>query len=271
MQGIIEWSQKIDKAIVGSSNLTAGGLFLNYEANVSVTLDNSEKSEDFRKQVEGYWEGLLNDVNTQKCDSVFLNKLLENSAVADETNHKPFKNYIEEISDLPFKARKSVKIPSPTDVRVVTTIPIKFRLNFVMTLSSFDVSDRSQDPIILIPIAALKSMPIFWNWPKFYTYSKGGYPQLYATADILIDGEIIKNWYIRIYYYGRKKEFRLQCEHIKRKGRPGDIIRIYHNLSNPLYFKIELIRKNTVKYNRILPFLTEKASKEKIFRYFTNP
>jgi len=200
-------NSQVEKIIVGSSNFTAGGFFLNYEANIGVTLDNSKNAKDFQKQVSVYWNNLLTDENTKKCELTLLEKLLESGSVVDERKQKPFKEIIEKISnDLPFKTKKKIKtLPPVVAASSVTVPPLKEK--FAMTLSGFDVSVKSQDPVILIPIKALKAIPTFWNFPFLYTDSGAGYPQLYATANIRIDGRIIKDQHIRIYYYDKKKEF----------------------------------------------------------------
>ncbi|MCH8033147.1 MAG: phospholipase D family protein [Bacteroidetes bacterium] len=261
-------NKEIEKVIIGSSNFTAGGLFLNYEANIDVTLDNSLDSKNFKKQLNDYWEGLLRDENTKKCGLSFLDKLLEGGFLADERKQKPFKEIIAKISyDMPFKSKKRVKrlpiVKKTTEIQ----LPV-LKESFAMTLSGFDVSSKSQDPVILIPLAALKTVPVFWNFPMLYTNSGAGYPQLYATANIHIDGKKLSDQHIRIYYYDRKKEFRLQCEAIKRNGNPGDIILIHKDSQKLLEFEIELLRKNSSKYNAIKPTLDKKVSNQKSFTFF---
>lgn len=260
-------NREIEKVIIGSSNFTAGGFFLNYEANIGVTLDTTKEAKDFQKQVANYWDGLLKDENTKKCDLSFLDKLLEYGSVVDERKQKPFREIIEKISDLPFKTKKKEKVLPPVSTQVVTAIPA-LKEKFAMTLSGFDVSEKSQDPVILIPMAALKSMPLFWNWPTLYTNSGSGYPQLYAVANIRIDGKTLKGQHIRIYYYDKKKEFRLQCEPIKRNGNQGDIIIIHKDPNKPLEFEIELLRQSSTKHKTISPLLTNKVSTQKFFTYY---
>lgn len=198
-------NKDIEKIIIGSSNLTAGGFFLNYEANIGVTLDSSKNSKDFQKQVSDYWDNLLQDENTKKCELTLLEKLLESGSVIDERKQKPFKDIIEKISnDLPFKTKKKLKtLPPIVAASAVTVPPVKAK--FAMTLSGFDVSEKSQDPFILIPVTALKAMPMFWNFPMLYTDSGAGYPQLYATANIRIDGRLLIDQHIRIYYIRQEK------------------------------------------------------------------
>lgn len=261
-------NREIEKVIVGSSNFTAGGLFLNYEANIGVILDSSKNAKDFQKLVSDYWDNLLKDENTKKCELALLKKLLESGAVVDERKQKPFKEIIEKISnDLPFKTKKKLKILPPVAAAATIIVP-KLKEKFAMTLSGFDVSAKSQDPVILIPVTALKAMPMFWNFPILYTDSGAGYPQLYATSNIRIDGKTLKDQHIRIYYYDKKKEFRLQCEPIKRNGKQGDIILIHKDPNKPLEFEIELLRTGSTKYKAIKPILTNKASQQKFYTYY---
>lgn len=260
-------NEKIEKVIIGSSNLTAGGFYLNYEANIGVILDTSKESKNFQTQVSNYWNELLCDGNTKKCNLSFLNKLLEYGSVVDECKQKPFKKIIERISNLPFKIKKKAKtIPPIATESTVKVPPLKER--FAMILSAFDVSKKSQDPVILIPVTALKLMSSFWNFPMHYTNSGAGYPELYTIANIIIDGEVISDQLIRIYYYDQKKEFRLQCEPIKRKGKKGDIVEIHKEPNKLLKFEIELLRQGSPKYKKIRQILSNKVSNQKFFNYY---
>lgn len=261
-------NNEIEKIIIGSSNLTAGGFFLNYEANIDVTLDASQNAKVFQKQVSDYWDGLLKDENTKKCSSALLDQLLEHGSVSDERKQKQFREIIQKISGLPFKSKtKKGKKLAPIAPQAITEIPV-VKEKFAMTLSGFDVSKRSSDPVMLIPLAALRSMPQFWNWPMYYTDSGAGYPHLYAMANISLDGETIKGQHIRIYYYDRKKEFRLQCEIIKRNGTQGDIVAIHKNPNEPMHFDIQLYRQGTQDFDKIKPLLINKASMQKFYSYY---
>lgn len=257
----------IEKVIIGSSNFTAGGFYSNYEANVDIALDGSKDAKNFQKQIYDFWKNLIMDENTKKCSLPLLDKLLESGLVVDERKQKAFKEIIEKIlPDIPFKEKKKLKTLPPIHSAAKVTSP-SIKDKFAMTLSAFDVSSRSLDPVILIPIAALKVMPIFWNFPILYTNSSADYPQLYATANIHIDGKALKDQHLRIYYYDRKKEFRLQCEAIKRNGKPGDIILIGKDYNNPLEFNIELLRTGTLQYKTIAKLLRYKVSSQKFFNY----
>ncbi|TFB10222.1 hypothetical protein E3V36_04600 [Candidatus Marinimicrobia bacterium MT.SAG.2] len=257
---------EIDKVIVGSSNLTAGGLYMNFEANISVNLDSSKSTIRFRNQVENYWKNLSSDENTVKADRKLIDQLFDAGKLYDENEHGSFKTNIGEASGLPFKNRKPPKLP-PLSNKITTTTPSSFN-SFAMTLSKFDVSSKSQDPVILIPITALRKNPTFWNWPFLYMRSGGGYPQYYAPTDVKINGTQ-KRKTIRIYYYDTKSEFRLQCEGIKRNGNPNDIMLIKKTPSKSIEYEIELVRSNSSKYKILLPKLTETTpNKRKFYNYF---
>ena len=259
-------NDELEKVIIGSSNLTAGGLYLNYEVNVDINFDNSDTSNNLKNQVNDYWTKLLNDTNTKIANLKFIKELLDLGSLLNENKQKSFKNLISKISKVPFTSRTQPRLPNLSP-QLQTEVPL-LKNSFSMLLSHFDVSDRSQDPVILIPIRALQKYPNFWNWPSFYTLSGSGYPELYVHASIYYDSTEIKNYTVRIYYYDQKKEFRLQCEPIKRNGRPGDMIIIEKNELKPFDFEITLIRQNSSPYHRLFPKLTEKVSPKKKYTYF---
>ena len=264
-------NDNIEKIIIGSSNLTAGGLYTNFEANVDITLNESDTSNKFKTEVSDYWDFLTNDLNTKKADLKFIKNLFEIGVLSDENKQKSFKKIISKLSKAPFKTRPAISKSPPLSKNIFNDSPLQIN-NFAMTLSGFDVSDKSQDPVILIPITALKQFPIFWNWPNLYTYSDAGYPQFYGIANILIDRQFYKNQHIRIYYYNTKSEFRLQCEAIKRNGKPDDIMLVRREIltssEESLEFNIELVRQNTKKYKKLIGSLNEKAGPKKVFKYF---
>lgn len=257
----------IEKIFLGSSNLTAGGFYLNFEANVGILLDKTQRANKFRDQINNYWDSLVNDNNTKKGEKDFIDNLFKRGILSDDNKRKRFKEIIEKISDLPFESRKIKGFPKTGVKHSFVIKPPRVSNTFAMTLAGFDVSSRSQDPVILIPIKALKQNPEFWNWPRSYEPSLKGYPQHYVTATIKINGNRYREQHIRLYYYDLKSEFRLQCEPIKRNGGQGDIVLISKDYNNPLEFNIELIRSNAANYSNLRGLLTNKASSQKFCAY----
>ncbi len=140
-------NNEFEKIIIGSSNLTAGGLYTNFEANIDITLGKSKNSNKFKDEVHNYWSFLSKDDNTKKADLHFIKNLLELGALADENKQKSFKEIISKISKVPFTTRSQIsKLPSQS-TKIFKDSPL-LHDNFAMTLAGFDVSKRSQDPVI---------------------------------------------------------------------------------------------------------------------------
>ena len=192
-------NSNIEKVLIGSSNLTGGGLYINFEANIGLELDNSPMATDFKNKITQYWDNLISDSNTKRVDISFINKMLELGTVIDENHIKPFKALISKLSKTPFGSRKHS--PLPAMAPNISNKSLVLNQSFAMQLSGFDVSLKSLDPVILIPIRALQQLPTFWNWPYMYTLSGSGYPELYTHATIIINGKVIPDYSIRIYYY----------------------------------------------------------------------
>jgi len=207
----------------------------------------------------------LTDSNTQKAQSQLLSQLYSQGLVTDETRTREFDEIIKTTTNIPFKSKRRFQIPKlPSPVQ---RIPIVTPVSFAMVLSKFDVSLKSLDPVILVPLVALRQFPLFWQWPMFFTLSGGGYPQRYTTARVNVSGQPSQTVYIRLYYYDRKKEFRLQCEPIKRNGHEGDLMLIERPDNKHFEYEITLIPTNVARYNQLKRACTIKVSEKKYFGY----
>ncbi len=260
-------NQAIENVYIGSSNLTSGGLYTNFEANVNILLDSSNNAQQFQQEVTNYWQQLLKDKNTKQANKDFIHTLFTNGALSDENNNKEFKKIIQSLNKLPFESRKrTVKLPENS---IHATVPSPLlTAHFAMSLSNFDVSSKSQDPVLLIPITALKANPNFWNWPNSFTLSGANFPQYYTSSTIKVNKQVFKNQIVRFYFYEKKREFRLQCEAIKRNGASQDIILIKKNNTNTAEYDIQLVRKTAATYPKLLAKLKTRASKQKMYGYF---
>lgn len=78
-----------DRVIIGSSNLTHSGLFVNVEASVSMDFRPDDKQgKKFLKQLNNYFKTLLNltDSNVEKLSSELLDTLCKTGLIRDEIN-----------------------------------------------------------------------------------------------------------------------------------------------------------------------------------------
>ena len=135
---------------------------------------------------------------------------------------------------------------------------------FAMTLSHFDVSSRSADPVILIPIKARRMDEKFWFWPDFFVREKK-LSSVRLESKVTIDGQT-RSEQIRIYDYPGKNEFRLKSEAIKRNGAEGDILVVDRDRDN---MALSLVRKaDAKKHAKFGARLTESTPSKKKFGYF---
>jgi len=251
--------------LVGSSNLTTGGLFSNYEANVLLSPQGTEEDKLFLTELSTFYSTILKDSNTQKAESHLLSQLYSQGLVTDETRTREFNEIIKTTTNIPFKSKRRFQIPKlPVPIR---RVPVLTPMSFAMILSKFDVSSLSSDPVILVPLAALRQFPLFWQWPTSFTLSGGGYPERYTAVRVNIPEQTSQTAYTRLYYYDRKKEFRLQCEPIKRNGHEGDLMLIERSTSNHFEYEITLIPTNVTRYNQLRRSCTTKVSDKKYFGY----
>lgn len=254
----------VDKIIVGSSNLTVGGFYRNVEANVEINFDgigNPSTVSNFRKELDKFWNGLIRNKNTILADSQFLNKLAEEGHLSDENQFSSFRKISNSLMRSPPKSSrfgsstKSTSVPKNRNLPATGKIPMGMK-KFAMTLSHFDTSPQSQDPVILIPLRALNDNPGFWNFPASYGVSGKHYLEYYTNAKVCNGGKNIVP--VRIYAYSGKREFRLQCENIKRNGSKGDIMEIEKvtaarrramGVANWYEYKITLHKKGQSTFN----------------------
>lgn len=262
---ILEKNNTPELIFVGSSNLTTGGLFTNYEANVLLSPQGTKEDALFIHELDSFYSTILRDNNTRKAESQLLSQLYSQGIVTDETRTREFDEIIRTTTDIPFTSKRRFYAPKlPT---TINKIPITTPVSFVMGLSVFDVSPKSLDPIILVPLAALREYPLFWQWPMSFTLSGGGYPERYTTARVNIPGQPPQSVYIRLYYYDKKREFRLQCEPVKRNGKENDLMLIEKPHNKHFEYEITLVPANIVRYGQLLPLCTTKVSAKKSFGY----
>lgn len=262
---IFERNNNNKDILIGSSNLTVGGLFSNYEANVLLTPTGTAEDVNFIQEIDNYYNSVKTNANTQRVTTQLLTQLFQQGLLINEITTRSFSSIINRVSDIPFSGRRRASVPRA--VTAVPEVPIRTPTMFTMLLSRFDVSSRSQDPVILIPITALKHYPIFWQWWSSFDLSGAGYPERYTTAIVNIPDNEGQRWHIRLYYYDRKREFRLQCEPIKRNGQPGDIVVIEKINSGSEEYEISLIPQASNRYGRFRRICNTRVSAQKYFGY----
>lgn len=239
--------------IVGSSNMTRGGLLRNEECDLLV--EEMRPGDDFSLGVESFWAGLrLTDehFSTIRATDDILSRMKECGALVDE----------DQASEGRRKVSRDIESELAAILAESTSSEHRF---FAMTLSHFDVSKESADPVILIPISARKRDEKFWFWPDHFVVERK-LPGLYLGSQIKIDGRVVQES-IRIYDYPAKSEFRLKSETIKRRGKPGDIL-VVERLEGGM--NLFLIRKDDQRYATWTAKLTFPVSSQKRYGYLSS-
>ena len=235
-------------AFVGSNNLTAGGLYTNYEMSLGVDLDlRTGDDREAYEHILTFFSGAtdLRSGNSRRLTADVISDLVRGGRVTDERRpargptghhdrgHTFPRTPVPPPPPIDPDLRGLIPAPEPTrraraDQEVVTQFfPSRV---FVMTLGTRDARQRpgySRD--IFIPLAARDADPGFWGWPQSFrrgaAETVGRYMQrrvrmlvrpARGTAQVLED--------VRLYYYDIKHEFRLNCGRLIEGAQPGNLL-----------------------------------------------
>lgn len=240
--------------VAGSSNLTRGGLESNEECDV--LLEDFPPDGAFARSVGLFWENLRASGErfaTIRATPETLDNLLECGALVDETQ----------------ATAKRAATPAMIEehlTRILSAAAAPRHAFFAMTLGHFDVSERSGDPVILIPLRARDQDPKFWFWPDFFLNERK-LSDLYLDSSVRLDG-VERPERLRIYDYPNKTEFRLKSEIVKRNCKAGDILLVARRGDD---MRLSVIRQNTPEHAAHVPLLTRRVSPLKKYGYFNRP
>ena len=249
-------SESAAEVVVGSGNLTEGGLFTNYEAAVHLGLDlTKDPHSDMLSSVENgleHWarlehgtarildENLLRILRNARLVPMEASSAVEgrmSAASASEADLKTASTLFPALSEHRAPSSKSpahsqAKSKERPKKRAQTTPKRGGGLNrFVMTLQKTDVGvgqvtprTSKRSPEIFIPLSARNANPSFWNWP-------GGF-----RTDPEKPGKFDRP-NVRMHLAGRtvsanmmtwpdKHDFRLRSAALRDAGHIGDILMI---------------------------------------------
>ncbi len=274
--------------IIGSGNLTEGGLFTNYEAGLRLSLDLGIP--DHAKVLHGVEEMLdgwadLSTGTARQLDHGLLDHLTAIGLIPLElvAARDPVDSEEGEGSPLgklvPFKARTENRAPqilrpSGKGESVardgLTWTPETpstgySHTGFVMILQRTDVGvgqtsagTSKRSPEVFIPLRARNASPEFWNWPEGFVPD----PQRVGKFDrrdvrMLLRGKSIM---VNMMTWPDKHDFRLRSEALRSAGRIGDILWMEkrEGLANHEYI-VEVIPKESSQYPFCLSLCTENV------------
>ena len=272
--------------LIGSGNLTEGGLFTNYEAGLRVLLDLGDSRQaaflQSMEQVLDTWADLSSGT-AYVLDDTLLARLASLDLVPSETVNGSGSGGVEQganktrlgHSGSPFAARAEPRAPvipppvtdpvaSSNEVRVASATAgtpqphVSGVTGFVMTLQRTDVSvgqvtarASQRSPEVFIPLVARDAEPEFWGWPDaFVRSSRPPHPLSRTNVRMRLLDEVIS---VTIMTWPPKRDFRLRSSALRRAGNVGDVLRIEKVESPTDYeYDVEVIAEGTSRHSEIL-------------------
>lgn len=278
--------------IIGSGNLTEGGLFTNYEAGLRLQLDlaypeHAQILQDIESVYENWSDTSLGTAVT--LDLPLLNRLTALGLVPPETMISAAigqdSQYITEGPDNhPFTARGApgaprIRVPTVNVPAVPNSPPPvlwpRSLSGFVMTLQQTDVGvgqttsgTSRRSPEIFIPLSARDVNPDFWGWTNEFIedprrpgkYDRLGVRMRLGGADIVVN---MMTWPV-------KHDFRLRSESLRSSGNIGDILRIEKATpSAPYEYYVEVVPQGTTQFPVFLRLCTQTVrNSQKLYGYY---
>ena len=299
-------SQEAAEVIVGSGNLTQGGLFTNYEASTRHSLD-LRVSEDFEflrsiEEMLDSWSDPAAEI-ARVLDHQFLDRLVKLGLVDSESklssrrgefSHEAPTSKIEDSQGLAFRAWPEPAAPPPSTRRsreafrskddhlrgptgegAAVQVEQHGPDSFVMTLQQTDVGTGQtsagasrRSPEVFVPLKARDMNGNFWNWPEGFSEDpkKSGKFDRKGVQMKLGEDSISVN----MMTWPDKGDFRLRNEKLRNSGNIGDILCLKRTDGDETHeYSVEVIRTDSSLHSKYLELCDKsvKNSKKK-FGYF---
>jgi hypothetical protein len=265
--------------VVGSGNLTAGGLFTNYEASLALSLDLADGRDcsllESVEQMLDLWNDPTNGT-ARVLDEDLLQELLRFRYVVLEAQEPA-----EADPDAPATAQSRltrqeglfarVGVQAPPSVprpgrTLVPTLPATARRlvqGFVMTLQQTDAGygqtsrgTSRRSPEVFIPLAARDYSPEFWGWQNLFAEDRdrrGKWDR--RGVRVRIGTQVAE---VNMMTWPVKHDFRLRSEALRSAGSVGDILRLERVKDTVDYdYYAEIVPQARSEYGYYLDLCTE--------------
>ena len=289
--------------LIGSGNLTEGGLFTNYECGLSLVLDltNPDQAAVFASIDQGFDSWTDPSAGTALAlNDELLAKWRESGLVPSETSSP---SSVDSVPDdhakwssrgpeWPFKARSEPRAPtSPTHegplISVRRETPDRALASatkasvapaytsFVMTLHQTDVGDGQTgvgtsrwSPEIFVPLAARNACPAFWSWPEaFESDPNNPNKRDRRGVRVRLGEEVIA---VNMMEWLPKHDLRLRSEALRSAGSVGDILRMERvERTNDYEYIFEIIATGADRHRMYLALCRHPVrNSEKRYGYY---
>ena len=257
------------EVMVGSSNMTAGGLETNYEANFVFGLDLGVPSEkdvfDGIHTILGSWTDTTAGLG-RTLDSSFVDDLVREGYVLPEVVTREIgsaKKTADGAKKLfpssPVQPTRPIVKPAKQPSAVSTGIkPVQALRTFVMTLQNTDVGvgqttpgTARRSPEIFIPLGARDFQPTFWGWPGSYVPVVGK-PHILNRSQVRlrIGTQVVE---ATLMVNENKKDLRIRSEVLRSAGSVGDILKVEVPIASAAYdYYVEVVPASSTFHSGLL-------------------
>lgn len=267
--------------LIGSGNLTEGGLYINYEIGVMLQLDLTNIDDKiFYEEINEVFKLWTNtkDGICYKLTPHLLAQLKELDLVDDERTINAKAGSIsssQKDKNQPNPLFKRIAINSPPYIAkqneddsynplLNPSCEITYPNNevFLMTLQNTDVgkgqlnpNSSRRSPEIFIPLSARDANPSFWDWPNnFFEYENR---HTRESIPVIMGNE---RFSINMMAWHLKHDFRIRSEKLRSAGQIGDILLITKLKENPeAEYQIRILSQNSLYYQIILAKCTNSV------------
>ena len=283
--------------LIGSGNLTEGGLFTNYEAGLRLSLDlrNREQAKVLHgvEEVLDGWADLstgtarrLDDVLLAHLTAIGLTPLEGVAAGGPEGSEKKEGSPLGKL--VPFAALPENRAPpilgSSLQGEAVARDSLKWppksstalgHTGFLMILQRTDVGvgqtsagTSRRSPEIFIPLSARNADPEFWGWPDGFVEDQAKVGK-FDRRDVRmrLGPQPIS---VNMMTWPDKHDFRLRSEALRRAGRIGDILwmEMREGQADHEYY-VQVIPQDSSQYPLYHSLCTERVrNSEKKYGYY---
>lgn len=277
--------------LVGSGNLTEGGLFTNYEASLSVSLNlKIDTNLTLLRKIEttlDLWSSREQDT-AQLLTLELLNQLVKNGYVSSETQVRATQgsvsssiNRISLFADVQVPRAPAILRQAPDqpedlleeDFEVEIPEPVAAPkgnfIGFAMTLQRTDVGrgqtttgTSARSPEIFIPLSARDYDPEFWGWSgDFITNPKKPGKMDRRGVKMRVGINTVD---VNMMTWPDKHDFGLRSEALRSAGNVGDILRIERTDGQGGFaYYVEIIPQGTLQYSQFLALCVNSVRNSK--------
>ena len=260
------------EVIIGSGNLTQGGLFDNYEASMALTLDLTDADDralfaSLEAILDAYTD-LAPGTAVELTPEVLKRLQAERYIVPEAEMRRPARTpaagapeYGVAPADplfqhvpVPGAPPGPVVAPEGPTPRGVDEPPAAF----YMTLQRTDAGTGQttpgtarRSPEVFIPLAARNAAPEFWGWPEAFTEDPQTPGKMDRTGVLMAVGDSVVG--VSMTYFPHRHEFRVRHERLRSAGTVGDILRIEKTDDPPEHdYSVTVIRQGHHGYDGAL-------------------